>query len=262
MKAELYGEPYGDDLMVVNMARVSFHKFSSWESERTLSKSDQRLIAFLARGMTANDFDKFIEYDLCDFACEEWKEYLIKSLYQWRNTPTHWAPFAHPHATFHMKAPIFVARQLAKHQIGFTWSEVSRRYVRDNVELYWPDAWRKAAKNVKQGSSSETVPTIQLRDDVESWSLKMREFQYLQEDAIIQIYEDLLDSGVCPEQARMVLPQNMYTEWMWTGSLWAWARACKQRLDPHTQQETRELMKQVSHVMSQLYPVSWRELMR
>lgn len=160
----------------------------------------------------------------------------------------HWSPFAHCSASFRVKAPIFVARQLVKHTVGFSWNEVSRRYVNDEPEFYIPEVWRKAAANVKQGSSDEAV-------DVEGTG------GALFSDYCLQTYNSLLDRGVCAEQARMVLPQNTMTEWIWSGTLFAWARMCKLRLDSHTQKETREIAAGISNDMEELFPVSWEFLM-
>ena len=160
----------------------------------------------------------------------------------------HWSPFAHCSASFRVKAPIFVARQLVKHTVGFSWNEVSRRYVNDAPEFYFPEVWRKAAANVKQGSSEEGVELT---------------FNYAESAAGVSLsaYENLLSLGVCAEQARMVLPQNTMTEWIWSGTLYAWSRMCALRLDPHTQKETREVAQLVSSTMAEVFPTSWEFLM-
>jgi len=161
----------------------------------------------------------------------------------------HWSPFAHCQVQFRFKAPIFVARQLVKHQVGMVWNEVSRRYVDTPVELYWPTKWRKKAANVKQGSSNEewTSPIIEKR--VKDC---LSNAQYL--------YQLMLDSDVCPEQARMILPQNAYTEWYWTGSLVAWARVFNQRTSSTAQQETRKVVQQIDEHLQTLFPLSWAAL--
>ena len=162
----------------------------------------------------------------------------------------HWSPFAHCSASFRVKAPIFVARQLVKHTVGFSWNEVSRRYVNDEPEFYIPEVWRKAAANVKQGSS----------EDPSEWSPSQNGRVTSTEYALAE-YLHALRSGVCAEQARMVLPQNTMTEWIWSGTLFAWARMCKLRLDSHTQKETREIADGISNDMAELFPVSWEFLM-
>lgn len=165
----------------------------------------------------------------------------------------HWSPFSHPQTMFRVKAPIFVARQLQKHTVGFAWNEVSRRYVDFTPEFYAPDGWRKKADNKKQGSSDELM-----RDQ---WSLNNEVGNVTREAQ--ETYEFLLNRGVCPEQARMVLPQSMMTEWYWTGSLYAFARVCKLRLDTeHSQVETAEVAQKISDEMVKLFPVSWKVLVK
>ena len=210
----------GTDLSVVNAARVSFDKQSDWVGEGydkypdsyKLNDADRKLISYLA-------------------------------------THNHWSPFSHAFASFRIKAPIFVARQLVKHTVGLAWNEVSRRYVNSEPEFYLPDYWRKSATNVKQGSSDEAVDIQQglLTEDL---------------DHLLDWYKGMIESGVCAEQARMILPQSMHTEWIWSGSLYAFARVCNLRLDSHTQKETQEVAKQISNIMSELFPVSWKVLVK
>jgi len=165
---------------------------------------------------------------------------LIKFLAKHR----HMSPFGHCFATFHVKAPIFVARQLVKHKF-LRWNEISRRYVDDEPEFYNPESWRGKAKNVKQGSSSEEIPDININTT-----------QGIQKS----LYEHLLAQNVCPEQARMVLPQNTMTEWWWSGSLDAWADMCNLRRKDDTQYETRLVANAISMDMKGLYPASWEAL--
>lgn len=159
----------------------------------------------------------------------------------------HWTPFAHTAVSLRVKAPLFVARQLGKHQVGLTWNEVSRRYVDDEPSFHQPTAWRRRAENVKQGSSDETV------DVGPNLHFLLRTAK--------RVYRELIEDGVCPEQARMVLPQSMLTEWIWTGSLYAFARVCKLRLKPDTQAETREIAQSISSICAGLFPISWAALM-
>lgn len=171
----------------------------------------------------------------------------------------HWSPFAHCSASFRVKAPIFVARQLVKHTVGFSWNEVSRRYVNDEPEFYIPEVWRKAAANVKQGSSDEPAdlsPIYKMEDSHGCISLPDEMVS-----GCLRTYKALLEVGVCAEQARMVLPQNTMTEWIWSGTLYAWARMCSLRLDSHTQKETREIAKFVSDNMAEVFPTSWEFLL-
>ena len=165
----------------------------------------------------------------------------------------HWTPFSHCTATFRIKAPIFVARQLFKHKIGLTENEISRRYVDYEPEFYRVTIWRKKADNKKQGSggtfdseSNESYDANNLMDNVYMVSQRA--------------YKNLLDMGVCPEQARMVLPQSMYTEWYWTGSLIAFERVCRLRMSDDAQQESREITTMVHKELDKLWPISMEAL--
>ena len=156
----------------------------------------------------------------------------------------HWSPFGHCSMQFHVKAPIFVARQLVKHQVGLVWNEVSRRYVDDEPEFYTPKKWRLKADDKKQGSSDETI-------------------EYNIDGSIMfvkQTYENLLKAGVSPEMARMILPQNLYTEWYWSGTLMAFARVCNLRCAKDTQWETRQIADMIDYESSKLFPTSWKYL--
>ena len=156
----------------------------------------------------------------------------------------HWSPFGHASTQFHIKAPVFVARQLVKHQIGLTWNEVSRRYVNTEVEFYEPTEWRLAAENKKQGSSEETV----------EYSISSAH------KFAKQCYENMLDLGIAPEMARMVLPQSLYTEWYWSGTLYAFARVCNLRCKPDAQKETQNVGWGIGKPARKLFPASWQAL--
>ena len=156
----------------------------------------------------------------------------------------HWSPFGHASMQFHIKAPIFVARQLVKHQVGLVWNEVSRRYVDDEPEFYIPKVWRLKAEDKKQGSSEETIEY-----NIDG------SIQYVK-----QTYDNLLKAGVAPEMARMVLPQNLYTEWYWSGTLMAFARVCNLRCAKDTQLETQQIANQIHYEARQLFPISWKYL--
>lgn len=208
----------GSDLSVVNAARVSFHKESEWMH---LSPTEGELL---------HNRDKKLIY------------YLAKH--------NHWTPFAHNSITMRVKAPIFVARQMGKHQVGLVWNEVSRRYVDEEPEFWFPKEWRGRSSSAKQGSS-DTVVVI-----------PDKAFDPLNVAAVsLMSYNKMIADGIAPEQARMVLPQNTMTEWIWTGSLAAWTRICKLRLDPHTQLESQELAGVFKAVVAPLFPVSWEALM-
>ena len=161
----------------------------------------------------------------------------------------HWSPFAHAFMQFRIKAPLFVARQLVKHQVGLSWNEVSRRYVDDPPEFYNPKVWRGKPKNSKQGSDGEV-------EDQNSAKLILEQTNLL----AYKNYNTMIAAGVAPEQARMILPQTMMTEWCWSGSLQAFARVCKQRLDDHTQEETQVIAGLIQERAAALFPVSWEAL--
>jgi thymidylate synthase (FAD) len=166
----------------------------------------------------------------------------------------HLSPFGHAFASFHVKAPIFVARQLVKHKF-LRWNEISRRYVDDEPEFYIPDVWRGRSADKKQGSEGEVK--------IDNWALEVADNAYEAggyAGAALGVYNSLLQSGVAPEQARMVLPQSTMTEFYWSGSLDAFADMCRLRLPSDTQQETRVVAQQISEVMGKLYPVSWQAL--
>ena len=212
----------GSDLSVVNAARVSFAKTSEWDSipdvgplEGYLQVGDEKLIKYLAKH-------------------------------------NHWSPFGHASMQFHIKAPVFVARQLVKHQVGLVWNEVSRRYVDDEVEFYEPEEWRGKPTNSKQGSSDEVI-------DINPRNKMIDEYKSLCKSAK-WTYEYLLRKGVAPEQARMVLPQAMYTEWYWSGTLYAFARVCNLRCKPDAQVETQMVADQIDKLAEDLFPYSWEAL--
>lgn len=224
MKAT-YINHMGTDLSVVNAARVSFAKQHTEFKE----DKDTRLIQYLARH-------------------------------------GHWTPFGHTSITIHCKAPIFVARQLGKHQVGLVWNEVSRRYVDSDPEFYQPDAWRARAEDKKQGSSEATVELNQFDytgckfNEPAAWKNDLDEELASVSQYSFELYQALIRAGVCPEQARMVLPQSMYTEWYWTGNIAAFARVCNLRLAPDTQKETRDIARDIAGIIAPLFPVSWGAL--
>ena len=211
----------GDDLMVANAARVSFNKESNYE-----------LVGDPAK-------DWHLELPKAD-------EKLIRYLAE----HNHWTPFAHPQITLRVKAPVFVRTQLFKHKVGFTEKEVSRRYVDADPEFYFPVFRQRPDNGMKQGSRDEFPVNLERCEAILS----------IAHEVALQAYKALLDENVAPEQARMVLPQSMYTEWYWTGSLAAYARMCKQRLDPHAQGETREVALKISDIIKNIFPVSWSVL--
>ena len=213
-----YVDHMGSDLSVVNAARVSFGKKSEWKKQ-----------------LTCNDTGEIISRTL-----KEGDAKLINYLASHK----HLSPFGHAFATFHVTAPIFVARQLVKHKF-LRWNEVSRRYVDDEPEFYVPDVWRGRSADKKQGSDGEVNTTISPA--------------YINNQARI-IYKNMLDIGVAPEQARMILPQNTMTEWYWSGSLDAFSDRCNLRCAPDTQAESQQVAWDISLKMEDLFPVSWTAL--
>ena len=214
-------ECMGSDLTVVNSARVSFHKESEWEHP-----------------------DSHVPANILS----EKDKKLIKYLAQHK----HWTPFAHPQIMLHIKAPISFRTQLFKHKVGFVENEISRRYVTEEPEIYIPKWRSKPTNGAKQGSEDF------LDDD---FTLKMLKQDYIESVTLAcNRYKGLLEAGIAPEQARFVLPQGTYTEWYWTGSLAAYARVFKQRIDPHAQWEVREYASAIGQLIQPCFPVSWQEL--
>lgn len=268
--------PTGSDLAVVNAARRSFNSRSDWDyftkgevngrgellEYVKLKDKDKRLIEFLARGMTVDDFEDFASEVLLMGGSEDYQD-LVDKLWQWRNTPTHDTPFNHCFISFEVKAPIFVARQLVKHEY-LIMSEFSRRYITDNVEFYVPDVWRGAAKNKKQGSSGVVDGVWDL--EVETGGVVYHEYDPTPHvvttctmnfmESQMQFYRQLVEYGVAPEQARMVLPQSTMTEWTWSGTLGAFAKMCQLRLHPEAQYEARLVAQEVYKCLKEYYPVS------
>lgn len=222
-----YIDHFGSDLNIVNAARVSFSKKSNWEigeftmeggghMPNRLKDADGRLIRYLAKHK-------------------------------------HFSPFNHAFLTVRVKAPIFVARQLVKHEY-MPWNEVSRRYVNSDPEFYLPEhKWRMKSADKKQGSADEYIPS--------SSSLYAQTEVEEVVHASLQTYNLLKKLNVCPEQARMVLPQNLMTEWIWSGSLKAFAKMLKLRLDPHTQYETRLVAERIEPIVRERFPVSLEALL-
>ena len=212
-----YIDSMGSDLTVVNAARVSFGKQSTWSGQEgglddgeggmgVLNATDSKLINYLAKHK-------------------------------------HTSPFGHCFASFHIKAPVFVARQLVKHKF-LRWNEISRRYVGDTPEFYRPEVWRSKAQDKKQGSG----PALEDQQNIHIATTQR---------IVAMLYGSLLERGVCEEQARMVLPQNTMTEWYWSGSLDAFADMCNLRCAGDTQLETRLVANDICNSMKELFPLSW-----
>lgn len=242
MQAE-YIDHMGDDLRVVNAARVSFDKESDWEY---LNK-DGEVIS--PKPNWTEDWDIGI-----DALLPEKDVKLLKYL----ANHDHWSPFSHVMVTMRETVPIFVARQRFKHMVGFTYNEVSRRYVDDEPKFFVPEYWRKAAENKKQGSSDEPIYEFTYEGGT---FLISKQYQWVL-DRCEEFYNDCIEAGVAPEQARMVLPQSMYTSYYVTGSLPAWSRAYKLRSDEHAQREIQDLAVEWNKVISNIEELkhSWKAL--
>lgn len=212
----------GDDARVANAARVSFDKETYPDEDGNILERDQKLIAYLARH-------------------------------------NHWTPFSHVQITMREEVPIFVARQRFKHMVGFTYNEVSRRYVDSPPQFFTPDVWRGRAENKKQGSSDEEISFLKVDSE---YSPSVGYVYQEAVEACMYAYQLMLDGGVAPEQARMILPQSMMTSYYVTGSLAAWARAYKLRIDPHAQKEIQDLAHMWGEVMEELPQLkySWEAL--
>lgn len=205
----------GSDNSIANTARVSMETGGEWDDLPKDYSEEQR--------------DKLLKY-------------LAKN--------QHTSPFRHNSITVRCHVPIFLARQLGKHQVGMSWNEVSRRYVDEQPEFFYPDEWRsKPDGSIKQGSGS---------------CHKFSHFYQVAYDAHTQsalnLYNDMLADGIAPEMARMVLPQSMMTEFVWTGSLMAFAHVYRLRADNHAQVEAQEFAKELDEIISPLFPVAWRVL--
>jgi thymidylate synthase (FAD) len=232
----------GSDLTVCQSARVSFDK-------RTTPVGHDNKDIVVDDGLQSVGIPALSERDT--------------KLINYLASHGHWSPFAHPQICLRITAPIFVARQCQKHVVGFVWNEVSRRYVDAEPTFFVPDAWRKRADNKKQGSSDEVVEDEIIWFDHYEGGSSYRDipvaYKEFCNDAL-WLYKQMIEVGVAPEQARMVLPQAAYTQWYWTGSLAAYARFYKQRTDDHAQKEIQDLAKMVGDVIQPLFPVSWAAL--
>ena len=249
-----YMSHHGDDLLVVNAARASFDKESWWADAATLTlkEADAKLIRYLATGYRTQEWDELLE-DIIGaatmFSTRVAKVTISDLLRQYKRRAQHFLPFCHPHLTMRLTMPIFLARQMAKSQVGGSWSEASRRYISDEPSYWFPDEWHTRPEDVKQGSGD----TVYDQDGVDSLARGAAE-------GANESYRDLLDEGVAPEEARMILPLNMMTTVVWTGSLLFWSRVYNQRVDSHAQLAAQELAHKIGNIVGPRYPVSWSAL--
>ena len=233
-----YVEHYGTDLSVVNAARCSFANESSWE----VTYEDDYDVE--SRTITHVPIQRLSERDA--------------KLIHYLANHKHTSCFEHQAATLRLKVPIFIARQIQRHRT-FSYNEVSRRYVDSEPEFFWPDKWRKRADNVKQGSSDDEVTSLGLQGFREVTPQEAAD--KLVEHAMT-LYNTMLEEKVAPELARMILPQNMYTEFYMTGSLRNFSAFLKLRLHEHAQLEARQIAQQVHDILAPLWPVSMEALMK
>jgi len=208
----------GSDLTITNVARVSFNK---WKEE--FDSKDERLIKYLA------------EHE-------------------------HTSPFRHNSIQIRCKAPIFLARQLMKHQVGLSWNEISRRYVDTDIEFFEPERWRSRPKDgIKQGSGEESVDFL-IHDDEDGYGTEKvfleQAYHHHVHDSL-ELYEKMVEAGVAPEMARMVLPQSMLTDWVWTGSLQAFYHVYRLRSGEGSQKEAQVFAKKLEEVIEPLFPKAW-----
>ena len=221
-----YIDHFGDDRMVVNAARVSFNKWIGEDTE--LLKKDKKLINYLAKNM-------------------------------------HRSPFYQPKVQLRVHVPFFIANQLKRHQVGFDLNEVSRRYVDEEPEIYYPSEWRgRPEGSIKQGSGDQKIELIALKDKTHDmyWKLEPESVYKTAMSSILEIYNAMIAGGIAPEQARLVLPQSAYTTFLWTGSLYGWANLCWQRVDSHAQLEIQQMAQSINDIIEPLFPVSWAALMK
>lgn len=283
----------GSDLTVVNAARASFDKESTWlrscwscdhkEAQNVwtddccpkcgsdnsggdpgdnldLKPSDAGLIRYLASGYRTGEWDALLD-EIIGLAQRygrvEAKRMLTAVLRAYKAKAQHWAPFAHPHLQLRMSLPIFLARQFVKHQVGAVWSEESRRYVSDEPGVWFPKEWHTRPDDIKQGSGGlieEMIPyqgakPMAVGDVAEECA-----------EHAVRTYMSMVREGVAPEEARTVLPLNMMTTVVWTGSLLFWSRVANQRVDNHAQLAAQELGRKISAIVEPRFPVSWAAL--
>ena len=219
ISVEMIGS-FGSDLHVVNAARVSFEKESSWDVVDVVEEDGEPCPLYY------------------DFQLKPADVKLVSYLAKHK----HFSPFNHCFLSFRVKAPIFVARQLVKHKF-MPWNEVSRRYV-DSEPEFFESELRKKADNVKQGSSEELMDEMYNQAGEEHTK------------NLLAFYISLIDGGCAPEVARNYLPHTLMTEWIWSGTLGAFADMLALRLDPHSQKESRDVANLIYEQALPLFPVS------
>ncbi|MFX9003626.1 FAD-dependent thymidylate synthase [Acinetobacter baumannii] len=238
-----YVDHMGNDNSVVTAARVSFDKVAELFSDA----ENESLIRYLARGRSSKDYKHLVSTIAAGVGSIEEAENILGQI---SATATHWTPFAHTAITLRMKAPVPIRTQCFKHKQGMVENEESRRYITSRPELYIPEDFRKKPEgSIKQGSSG-----------VHPNSDKWLEIYKVRCENAINEYERMVAHGVCPEQARFILPQGVMVNWIWTGNLYAFANFFNKRSDSHAQKEIRDLAHLVQDIVQPLYPVSWQAL--
>jgi len=232
-----YIDKMGSDKRVVNCAKVSFSKWNDESQE--LTQGDKGLLSYLATGLPANERDNW--------------EALAKA-------NTHWTPFAHCFLSIRVNVPFFLARQLHKHTVGLVINEISRRYIKEDIDLWLPSVVHEAPENAKQGASSEEHTGYVWTEDYEGVDTQAIEVIRKVSKYSVEQYYILLDAGVAPEEARMVLPLNAMTQWVWSGSLLAFARVYALRKDSHAQGIANDFAKLLGSVLYTHFPESMKAL--
>lgn len=250
-QAAIYVDHMGTDKSVVNAARLSFGV--GHETSGELTKKDIGLIQFLAFGLKTDDRNAVINaIQNGTLECPDGSGKAAIELYnQIRHQATHWTPFAHTAISISMKAPIPIRTQCFKHKQGLVENEESRRYITSTPEIFIPEFREKPEGSIKQGSGGVHPKNAGLQ----------QAYKYHTEQAVA-VYTWMLEQGVAPEQARMVLPQGAMVNWLWTGNLFAFANFYNKRSDPHAQGENQELAELVKAIVQPLFPVSWEALTR
>lgn len=238
----IYVDHMGTDQDIVKAARMSFSDFDQDLSDQGI----MRLLAYLARGIPAAEFEKAIQ-DIMDGVQD--REAAVKLYNAIANRKKHWTPFAQTAIKIRCKAPIPLRTQAFKHKIGFVENEESRRYITTEPEIYLPDFKAKPEGSIKQGSGA-----------VHPFN---KDIQYAYQsvcDTALNAYNRMLEMGVCPEQARLVLPQGAVVNWVWTGSLYAYFNYVSTRLDAHAQSDAYPMAHDIAKICQEHFPMAWSAL--
>lgn len=240
MKAQ-YMDHMGSDASVVNAARVSFDKLA----DMFTPEQNESLIYFLARGVQSREWEG-LKDQICHTSSLEDAEKIIQGI---RHQAEHWTPFAHTAITLRMGAPVPLRTQAFKHKVGLTENEESRRYISTRPEIFVPDFRAAPEGSIKQGSAGPHEHAAYWKGIYERKTTDM-----------VDTYLTMIEDGVCPEQARFILPQGAIVNWIWTGNLYAFANYFIKRTDSHAQQEGQDIAHMVGEIIEPLFPVCWKAL--